>query len=94
MVLHCLIVLGMYLPNPEVFCQAVVRGDAGVSRPCRLGVPSRRSGQAYAEQTFRELAPDTVVAARPTGGHFGSQICKSVQERQHVLLRHGEKVGV
>ena len=42
----------------------------------------------------RELAPDTVVAARPTGGHFGSQIRESVQERQHVLLRHGEKVGV
>ena len=46
------------------------------------------------ELLARELAPDTVVAARPTGGHFGSQIRKSVQERQHVLLRHGEKVGV
>ena len=46
------------------------------------------------ELLARELAPDTVVAARPTGGHFGSQIRESVQERQHVLLRHGEKVGV
>ena len=46
------------------------------------------------ELLARELAPDTVVAARPTGGRFGSQIRESVQERQHVLLRHGEKVGV
>ena len=46
------------------------------------------------ELLARELAPDTVVAARPTGGHFGSQIRESAQERQHVLLRHGEKVGV
>ena len=46
------------------------------------------------ELLARELAPDTVVAARPTGGHFGLQIRESAQERQHVLLRHGEKVGV
>ena len=46
------------------------------------------------ELLARELAPDAVVAARPTGGHFGSQIRESAQERQHVLLRHGEKVGV
>ena len=47
------------------------------------------------ELLARELAPDTVVAARPTGGHFGSQIRESVQERQHVLLLHGEmKVGL
>ena len=73
-------------------------------------MPSRRSaGQAYAERTFqpcdfrlpprellaRELAPDTVVIARPTGGHFGSQICEFAQERHHVLFRHGEmKVGL
>ena len=34
--------------------------------------------------------PTTVVIARPTGGHFGSQICESAQERHHVLFRHGE----
>ena len=29
------------------------------------------------------------------GGHFGSQICESAQERHHVLFRHGEmKVGL
>ena len=43
----------------------------------------------------RELLADTVVIARPTGGHFGSQICESAQERHHVLFRHGEmKVGL
>ena len=47
----------------------------------------------FLRESSYELAPDTVVAARPTGGHFGSQIRESVQERQHVLLRHGEKVG-
>ena len=47
------------------------------------------------ELLARELAPDTVVIARPTGGHFGSQICESAQERHHVLFRHGEmKVGL
>ena len=56
------------------------------SRVGSLGVPSRRSaGQAYAEQTFFSPAQSTVpasrfpsstvVIARPTGGHFGSQIC-------------------
>ena len=56
-------------------------------QPCDFRLPPR-------ELLARELAPDTVVAARPTGGHFGSQIRESAQERQHVLLRHGEKVGV
>ena len=71
---------------------------------CRAGV--RRTDVFFARPVHRdfrlpptkllarELAPDTVVAARPTGGHFGSQIRESAQERQHVLLRHGEKVGV
>ena len=36
------------------------------------------------ELLARELAPDTVVIARPTGGHFGSQICESAQERHQV----------
>ena len=94
--------LGMYPPKPRSFF--IVAMEESPSCVGSLGVPSRRSaGQAYAEQTFfspaqstvaRELTPDTVVAARPTGGHFGSQIRESVQERQHVLLRHGEKVGV
>ena len=58
--------------------------------PAQSTVPASRFPPR--ELLARELAPDTVVAARPTGGHFGSQIRESVQERQHVLLRHGEKV--
>ena len=61
------------------------------SRVGRLGVPSRRSaGQAYAEQTFFSPAQSTVPASRfpsssekaLSGGHFGSQIRESAQERQ------------
>ena len=67
--------------------QTFFRPPSPPFQPCDFRFPPR-------ELLARELAPDTVVAARPTGGHFGSQIRESVQERQHVLLRHGEKVGV
>ena len=62
--------------------------------PAQSTVPASRFPSSSERAPRRELASDTVVAARPTGGHFGSQIRESAQERQHVLLRHGEKVGV
>ena len=55
-------------------------------------VPASRFPSS-SESSSRELAPDTVVAARPTGA---TSVCKfaSLCNRQHVLLCHGEKVGV
>ena len=63
--------------------------------PAQSTVPALRFPPSSEKLLARELAPDTVVIARPTGGHFGSQICESAQERHHVLFRHGEmKVGL
>ena len=75
-------------------CRAGVRRTDVFFRPPSPPFQPRDFRLPPRELLARELAPDTVVAARPTGGHFGSQIRESVQERQHVLLRHGEKVGV
>ena len=77
---------------------------------CRAGaVPGRRTpnrrffrppSPPFQPRNFRLpprelLARELAVIARPTGGHFGSQICESAQERHHVLFRHGEmKVGL
>ena len=74
---------GRRTPNGRFF-----RPPSPPFQPCDFRLPPR-------ELLARELAPDTVVIARPTGGHFGSQICESAQERHHVLFRHGEmKVGL